>query len=302
MSRNTSARGQRGAVEPRSGQSSVRLSRREMEDSSHRLSKPKQQYSGAKSSTENAETYAVSYYQNNPDVVLDTRSPEEKMEELDSKLQDYDLESTEKFKILIHQKSLNYIMYGENSVEALKSHIALGLFYNENQRPSSALRHFLKAHIIEQLVQVEREDSIIIGIETAEAHIALRNDNRVESQKHINQAIESLSPFYDEQIEDHLLRYKKDLAYGHILNATGKFAQALEQYRAAYDSLNETNEGIDSPVTAKLFIEMAQAAEGLKDAKLAGEYYQKAYTTFMDCGMEESAAMFESKLPRDDNF
>ena len=41
---------------------------------------------------------------------------------------------------------------------------------------------------------------------------------------------------------------------------------------------------------------MADTAEAAKNMKKAGEYYIKAYETFIDLGMEESAATIQPKV------
>ena len=303
MSRPGSARGPRSEPSPSSPRMSPRFSRREIDNSSHRLSRPQQRGKGAV--IDRNETYAVTYYKNNPDATVDTRAPEEKLTELESRLDDFDLETADKFTILIQQKSLNYIVYGETSVEALRSHLALGQFYNENHRPLSALRHLQRAQQLQQTNDIEPSEEISIAVETAEAHLALRNDNRVESQKHIEQASDALKPALDADIDDAELRYKRDLAKARILSARNKGDAALKQYEVALDSLNEANGGEESNVTAKLYAEIAETAEAINDLDRAGDYYWKAYSTFTRLGMEESAAIIKPKVPKeklDDEF
>jgi tetratricopeptide (TPR) repeat protein len=252
-----------------------------------------------KSVQDPADAYAVNYFKTNPEAVLDTRPPEEKLEELDSRLTESELETTEKFTLLIHQKSLNYIIYGENSVEALRSHLALGQFYNENHRPVSALRHIQKVAQLRQTNSVDRIEEVTIAIETADAHLALRNENRAESQKHVSQAADALRPFVDEVIDDPMLRYRRDLAKARIAAARARIANAMEQYLIAADALDEANGGEATHVTAKLYVEMGDTATAGKLTEKAGEYYTRAWQIFTDLGMEESAASIQAKLPRE---
>ncbi|OHS98529.1 hypothetical protein TRFO_08790 [Tritrichomonas foetus] len=299
MSRQVSARNTRQDGNT-SARNSARLTKREAESSSHRLSRAPQRYSNAKAQIDKNDTYAVSYFKNNPDAVIDTRPPEAKLEELDCRLSEYDLETSDKFTYLIHQKSLNYIVYGENSIESLRSHAALGAFYNENHRPLSALRHLQKALSLQQTNSIERNELITLNVEIAEAHLALRNDNRQESLKQIQYATEALKDILDDPIEDDArLRYRRDLAKARISAAKGKFEQALSQYEIARNSLEEANDNEDTNVTAKLYVEMAETAEAAKNAKKSGDYYSRAYETFIDLGMEESAAVIQPKVPQD---
>ena len=295
MSRTDSARGNRS--DGPTSSKTPRLTRREMDTSAHRLSRPQQRFGSKGTTIDKNETYAVTYFKNNPSATIDTRPPEEKLSELESQLEDCDLETADKFTILIHQKSLNYIVYGENSVEALRSHLALGQFYNENHRPLSALRHLQRAQQLQQTNDIERNEEIAIAVESAEAHLALRNDNRSESQKHIEQASEELDPVIDSEIDDPDLMYKRDLVKARVLCAKTKFDAALKQYEVALKSLDKANGGEESNVTAKLYAEVAETAEAAKEPEKAGDYFWKAYSTFLNLGMEESAAVIKPNVP-----
>jgi tetratricopeptide (TPR) repeat protein len=255
--------------------------------------------SSKRAELEKNETYAVTYFKNNPDAVVDTRPPEDKLAELTTRLEDYDLETTDKFTILIHQKSLNYILYGETSIEALRSHLALGVFYGDNHRPVSALRHLQKVASLKQNYELERTEEITLAVETADAHLQLRSDNRVESQKHINQAAEVIKSVQDEDIEDPLLKYRRDLVKSRILAARGRVENAMRQYEITLESLSAVTGGEDSNMTAKLYLEIAQTAEAAKDTEKAGDFYARSYQMFSDLGMEESAAAILPKVPKE---
>jgi tetratricopeptide (TPR) repeat protein len=248
---------------------------------------------------EKNETYAVTYFKNNPDAVVDTRPPEDKLAELTTRLDDYDLESSDKFTILIHQKSLNYILYGETSIEALRSHLALGVFYSENHRPVSALRHLQKVASLAQSHTLEKSEEITLAVETADSHLQLRSDNRTETQKRINQAAEAIRSVQDEPVEDTLLKYRRDLVKARILAARGRVENAMRQYEITLESLNAVTGGEDSNLTAKLYLEIAETADAAKDAEKAGDYYARSYQMFVDLGMEESAAAVQAKVPKD---
>jgi hypothetical protein len=67
----------------------------------------------------------------------------------------------------------------------------------------------------------------------------------------------------------------------------------------AVDSLNEANGGEPSNVTAKLFLEIAENADAGKIGDTAKRFYRRAWQTFTDLGMEESAASIFAKVPRE---
>ena len=153
------------------------VSQRDMEGAAHRLSKPADKFSANRAvPSEKPEPYCVVYFRNNPDAV-DIRPPADKLQDLYDKL-DEDLEPSLKFTTLIQIKSAQYMLHGENSVEALRAHAQLGFFYNENLRPQSALRHLEKAHMLERTNTIEPEETIEIAVETAQAHISLKNESK----------------------------------------------------------------------------------------------------------------------------
>jgi hypothetical protein len=229
--------------------------------------------------------------------VLDTRPPEEKLETLESRLTEFDLETTEKFTILIHQKSLNYIIYGEDSPESMRSHLSLGQFYNENHRPISALRHLQKVTELREANRLDRTEEICLAVEIAEAHLAMRNENKIDPQKQVGRASDALRNFVDEPIDNPALRYRRDLAKARILAARAKYAPAHEQYLIAANSLDEANGGEPSPVTAKLYREIAENADTGKLGDIAKRFYRSAWQTFTDLGMQESAASIHPNVP-----
>ena len=62
----------------------TRLNQREIDNACHRLSRVPQKFAAPKQ--EATESYAISFFNNNPDVPIDKRAPSEKLEEIDAKL------------------------------------------------------------------------------------------------------------------------------------------------------------------------------------------------------------------------
>ena len=277
------------------------VSQRDMEGAAHRLSKPADKFSANRAvPSEKPEPYCVVYFRNNPDAV-DIRPPADKLQDLYDKL-DEDLEPSLKFTTLIQIKSAQYMLHGENSVEALRAHAQLGFFYNENLRPQSALRHLEKAHMLERTNTIEPEETIEIAVETAQAHISLKNESKKNTTtRHVMQAEETLRPYYDTEIEDLHLRYKRNLVKARIFSAKKKYDEALQLYEIALETLQEENDGEETPDEAKLFVEMAETAELQNLRRKAGGYYKRAYDIFQNLGMEESAKNIEDKLPNSDD-
>jgi hypothetical protein len=242
------------------------------------------------------DTYAAAYFKKNPDVA-DTRPAVSKLTELDSRLYDYEFESDEKFTVLVRQSSLNFILYGEDSVESLRTHLALGVYYGENLRHESAVRHLQKAAYLMLNHRLEKDERISLAVELAEAHLHLCNHNRKQSKKHVTMAIEAMKLIQNDEIDDQMLRYRADLVTARILAARKKFSRALLQYEVALESLEAIRGEEWLVVKARIYLEMAEAAESSKDAAQAEEYYTLSYQTYVDLGMTESAAAIQDKVP-----
>ena len=246
--------------------------------------------------TEKIETYADIYFKDNPNAPIDLDPPEVKLQKLHEKLQAFDLETTEKFQILIQIKSIIYILYGENSIESLKVHAQLGRMYNENHRPQSALRHLQKAlELSKILTSVEEKELVSISVEIAEAHLSLRNDNKHETQMHIKQAMDTLAPYVNTEIDDIELRYRRDLVNARVYSAGKKYDLAMEQYQHARQTLSLSDEEKGSQL-ANLFNEMSKLAETMGDNEKMTEYAGDAFEMFMKLGMTGSARYVQPKV------
>ena len=273
--------------------SGTRLSQRELDNSCHRLSRVPQKFAPPKQETQ--ESFAVSYFNNNPEIPLDKRAPTEKLEEIDAKLTG-DLEDTERFNLLVQKKSLSFLAYGENSPESFHALCQLGEFYNQQNRPESALRHLARAQQISKTVEITDEEGLAMAVEVADAYLTSRANTRQESSKNLNAAEAALRPYDDVDTDDKMVKYKRDLLNARIKGRRGKFDDALDKYEDAVKSLDKANDGETNSATAALFAEMGECAEAGKDKKKAKKWYQKAYQTFLDLDMAESARMIEPKL------
>jgi hypothetical protein len=247
-----------------------------------------------KQQPEKIETYADIYFRENPNAVIDLDPPEIKIQKLNKRLESFDLEVAEKFHILMQIKSAVYILYGENSVEALMIHAKLGRLYNESHRPQSALRHLQKSQELLKTYSIDKNELIAIAVETSEAHLALRSDNRQDSQLHIKQALDLLAPYMNEEIDDADLRYRRNLVNARAFAADKKYNEALEQYQLARRAI----EGQDSKgsTIANLYTEISKFAESTGNIEKATEYAGLAFELFLKLGMKGSAKYIQSKV------
>ena len=275
----------------------LRLSRKDLDSSVHRLSRVREQYKANKAvRNEKNDSFVITYYKQKPDE-LDTRSPEEKLADIKERLSGDDVPQEERHRLLAQQKQLCYFAHGEDSPEMLKCEKDLGLYYNRNHRPASAVRHLTNARNLEKKNNVEPQESMEIAVEIAEACLSLRDVNkRQETMKRMAQANEALQPVMDVEVDDLQLMYRRDLAQARVTTTRGRFEQALGQYDKAMGSLERVR-GKENAEVANLYVEMADVAEADENEELAGKHYKSAHRIYTKLGMEEEARSIEDKLP-----
>ncbi|KAK8844929.1 hypothetical protein M9Y10_021102 [Tritrichomonas musculus] len=283
---------------PRQAHPPKRLKQRELDSSCHRLSRVPQKFANNKAiQNEKSESFAVNYFKKNPDA-RDSTPPDQKLQEIEDKLKSEDIDTSERFTLLVRQKALRYILYGENSAEALRSHAAIGIFYNQNHRSASAIRHLTKAHQLEDQNDIEPEESLEIAVETAEAYINIQSEKT--GSKNFNNAEKVLMPWQDEEVENPMLKYRRDLSLARILFNKGQVDDCIKKYEEAWQSLDQANGGEEKVETAVLFYELARVYDFVEKKKKAGEYFTKSYNIYKKLDMEDEANEIEPYLPTGD--
>jgi tetratricopeptide (TPR) repeat protein len=281
------------------GRPVMKLNQRDMDSSCHRLSRVPKKFAVNKSiQNEKQELYAISYFKTNPGA-KDTTPPERKLELFEEKLAQV-LEPPERFATLVQQKAVRYIVFGDTSREALRSHLALGTFYNENSRPASAIRHLGRAQQLEDSNDIENWESIQIRVEMADAYLTVRAERKSESAHNIDQAEQTITPCIKVPIEDPHLRYRRDLVLARLSLARNRGGQALAEYEMAWGSLDEANGGDEREETAELYAELARCAEGQQQFRKAADNYQKAYELYRKLGLDQKAEAIIGKQPTGD--
>lgn len=233
--------------------------------------------------------FCVSYFESNPSK-MDIRDPEEKLKDLQERLNTKNLSPQDKFTILSQINSLMSMLYGEFSIQVLRSEAELGFLYDENLYPLSALRHLEKAHSLEKRFKIGVEESINIAAEIALAHLYLRKKRKI----HIMKAKESIEPYYNSKITNSIIRFKRDLSRSRILAIQKKYNESFQSYQEALDSLQESNSNQISENEGNLCLEIAkiieQGSKSIQNYKeKASEYYMRAHKIFLQIGDKESA-------------
>jgi tetratricopeptide (TPR) repeat protein len=272
-----------------------KLKQRDMDSACHRPSRVPQKFTAGRAiQNEKQDSYAVSYFKCNPDR-KDTTPPERKLAAYEEGLNG-NLSSSERFVLLVQQKAARYIVYGETSAEALRSHAAIGSYYRQNDRPESALRHLTRARQLEETNDIDPIESLRIAIDMSESYLAMKTDRKVQAVKNLSQANEAISRHELTEVADARLRYRRDLVIAHIASLRGNHNKAVAHYRRAWNALNESG-GTENEEGAVLHAELADSLSIIGKHKTAAENYQRAHEIYTKIGMEEQARRLESRLP-----
>lgn len=306
----------------RNNRRAPRRSQFERQSAFHRLSKFPDRFN-AKPKLPSADDpndptpFATNYFKANPDL-QDLSTPEEKLEALTQKLSDNpSMPTSERFTTLSQQKTMRYLIYGDDSIEMLRSYAALGMFYNENRRYESAIRNLEQAQKLEKSHPLEKKDSFIVALELAEAHLAIENNR----SKHVSAANTVLQPF-KRYVEEHspeenkeeeekekekeeeeeeakseridaTTKIRYDLAIARILAGKKDYEAAEEKFKEALDQYDQSHQ--DEPL-GRLYVEIADTCDNANHKETAQEYYEKAFKIFDGLKLKEMAELVDNKI------
>lgn len=310
-----------------------KLNRKDMDSACYRLSRVPQKYSMTKAvKSENSESFAVTYYQSNP---VDTRTMQEKLEEIESKINDSNLEEDEKFTLLVQRKALNTMIYGENSPESIRAATDFGSFYNSLEKPDSALRNLSKAYAASKQTELSEEDAFLLAVELADASLNSSQPSK-EKHKQIVTADNALTPYAEREEGTAQIIFRKDICLARLRAYRQKFEEAVSYYEkalseyAAYkeaekqqekegnngeeeekaekpensekQETNEEEEANDKDrdiIEPNLYVEAADIAERANNTDKSNEWYKTAYDMYLDRGYKKAASRIEDKVPKE---
>jgi tetratricopeptide (TPR) repeat protein len=238
------------------------------------------------------ESYAVEFFKENP---LDKREPREKLDEILSRLAE-ELDENERFHLLIQQKTLCYLTFGENSAQSVEAMRQIGEFYNAQHRPDGALRHLVRAQELAQSVDLSDAERLTLAVALADALLSVTPVTRQEEHKNLSAADTALNPLSGFEPEDQLLKYRRDLIAARLKGRKGRLTEAMIQYEKAAKTLDVLNEGEVTEMTAELYREMARTAEQGGDNASALRLYRRAQAIFRDLGLTDAAEAIDPKI------
>lgn len=300
----TSRNDSRNDMIPNSQSNKPSPSPRDIDNTFRRLARvPNKKLNANRNVNETPDNFASNFFAQNPDTPLDKRSPQEKLDEINAKLHDLDLEENDRFSLLVQKKAICSLVFGDSSPQSFEALYQLGCFYNSQQRPDSALRHLLKAQeIIKTLKNTDEDQKYSIAIEISDAYLSIRPKNDSEKNRNLVNAENVLRPYDQSESEDKTLEYRKLLIQARIKFLRKQYDDSYNLYRKAYEVLDSANQGKITEQVATLFHEMAECAEKGDDPKTALDMYQRAYDTFCELGMNESAKLLKPKISKMTKF
>ncbi|EAX92760.1 hypothetical protein TVAG_373590 [Trichomonas vaginalis G3] len=264
------------------------INQRELDSSSYRLSRVPQKFTSTKMNKGiPPQSFVDQYYSNNPNAQVDTRTPKEKLEDLKAKLGEENEESDpqEKLDLIVQQKTLSSLVYGETSVETIRSLIAMGAFYNTQYLPESAMRHLKKAKGITGSVQTEDKDLLRLHVEITDSK--MQTPSNTPKQKLYSSFEKILSPYKETITEDKKLAYRRNLYMAEIYYYQNKFEEAIPFYESASEGFSEANTKKEQkPQLATLLIHEAECYHGIEDKNKEKESYEKAIDVYKELEMK----------------
>lgn len=295
-----------------SGRENTKLTPQEQSSSAYRLSKANSKYNQSKTIEQGLyKTYMEAYYKNHPNEQIDKRPVKEKFKDLQKQFQNTNLDENQRLNLLVQEKALNLIQFGENSHQSFLSFINIGICYNRLNKPTSAIRNLEKAHQLESVAKATKGEKELVAIETTEAHLVLFSDatraNKTdEANKQLKNAFNVIKPFMSTEIEELELEFRKSLAIAHIFNIKQMFVEAIPHFDSGVNAFFELYPDY-SESHAQLAIEAAENAEFVRDTDNNAVhtkfyYYKLAYDIYKKLGMEEEAKEIEPKLPKEGEY
>jgi hypothetical protein len=283
----------------------TRLNQRDLDSSCYRLSRVRGQFVISKAcKSDPPGSFSITYFSQNP---IDTRPPKEKLEEIDSKLSEGNLERDEQFTLIVQKRILCQLIYGEISPEFLRATTELAQFYNSHNKPDSASRNLIKAPTQAKQVNLTEEDEFALAVELADANLNASAPSKLEKAKQVALADIQLTPYASYESPNKLNCFRRDLCLARIRSFRTKWEESLEFYELALRAYPETHPEPEkgpeeespeekTPDEANIYLEAAQVAERIPGCEKAPGFYRKAYDMYIKLGYDEDAARIEDKI------
>lgn len=255
-----------------------RINQRELDSSCYRLSRVPQKFALSKPDT--TTSYAAQYYQNNPNAQIDTTPPKEKLENIQKRLTENgdDVDNDERFDLLVQQKTLAFLVYGENSVEAAKALNDIAQYYNDQGHSSGAQRHSQKSKQISRSY-IENAENVIKNYKSIP---------KADQENKVNEAEKNIKQLLDVKIDDKSLVFRRSFVYAELLYKQKNYEECLKYYDQSNTDLVDANKGEETEQNAQIYLTKAQICKEMKENDKMKDEVKKAMEIYDKLKMEEN--------------
>ena len=306
----------------------------EIASSSYRLSRTPQKFESNKAveMMKNA-SWIEQYFQNHPEELDKSTVPGTKMQSISDAIHDQpDMGYQEKLKLLIQNKTLNYIIFGELSYKAMCSHFYLAHHYSSEQHYESALRHFKKIQELVNFQDVQeglyqQEDPYVtidrINLENAEAFYGYGQElankksggGRAGIRSNMNKSLEFAQKVDDNNLQEFSEKFRLHILLARLFSYKKSYQESDEHYDQAIGAKSDELNGESSEELADLLVEQAESLERSLDGlskidiqmyhqdekKKIVQTYRNAYDHYERLGLKGKMEEIEPKTHEDED-
>lgn len=250
------------------------ISQSQLDGSTFRLSKPPKIRSTITPQSETYEKYSTRYFRDHPEEDDDLRDPKEKLMEIDGLITD-DTEGDELFNLLVKQKCLRSMIYGESSQQVVNSLVSIGNYYQKTDRPKSAIRHFQNGREIGKATELTGESKAELSVGMAESYFSMKD----QGKKNVTSAKSALADATNIDIEKSALKFRRDHLVAQIAHYNHE-ETACDAYAAAEKTLVDGCLDDDNLETAEFYLEAAQCARECNNVEITNKFAKEAAKRF----------------------
>jgi len=210
-----------------------KLPSNEIDNSSFRLSRPPSSIYDRLTQQNKFEPYSVRYFNAHPEEIDDIETPEAKLVKIENELSN-GVDEDKKFQLLMKQKCLNYLIYGENSIQSLLSHLEIGELYLKTNRIESSLRHLEKSY--KQSCEYKSDDELFVRIRLSYSEAIFASSSTKKSISNVSKLLKECESI---NIQESFHQFKKHYLEGIVYFYKG---QNEESYHSLVSALRITQD------------------------------------------------------------
>lgn len=183
------------------------------------------------------------------------------------------------------------MVYGESSQQVVNSHVAIGNYYQNTERPKSAIRHFQNGRQIAKNTEVTNESKAELLVGLAESHFELKESGK----KNVSAAEAALSEAKSLDIDKSSLKFRRDYLAAKIARYNHEDT-ACDLYITAEKTMVDGCLDDENLETAEFYLEAAHTAFDAQNVEAANKFAKEASKRFNSLGNSEKQNEAESLI------